>query len=205
MDAIAVKTFVLGELSNNCYVVFDKEARKGFIVDAPQGIEAVTAFIREEQLEISFLILTHAHFDHIVGLNGIKAPFYVHEKDSTLLKNASLNGSFFFQPRVVINKEPAILKDKACLYCGNHKLEVIHTPGHTPGSISLYFENSLFSGDTIFSNSIGRTDIPLASHAQLLKSIKERILILPKDTVIYPGHGSSTTVGEELKSNPFLI
>lgn len=121
-----------------------------------------------------------------------------------LLKNADLNGSSFFQTSVSINKKPAILKDKAQLYFGAHKLEVIHTPGHTPGSISLYLGNLLFSGDTIFCNSIGRTDIPLASCDLLIKAIKERILTLPKETIIYPGHGPSTTVEEEIRNNPFL-
>jgi glyoxylase-like metal-dependent hydrolase (beta-lactamase superfamily II) len=204
MDAITVKTFVLGGLSNNCYVIFGKESKKGFIVDAPEGIETVNVFIEKEEIEIGFLVLTHAHFDHIAGLENIKVPFYIHEKDMPLLKNADLNGSSFFQTSVSINKKPAILKDKAQLYFGAHKLEVIHTPGHTPGSISLYLGNLLFSGDTIFCNSIGRTDIPLASCDLLIKAIKERILTLPKETIIYPGHGPSTTVEEEIRNNPFL-
>lgn len=204
MDAVTVKIFVLGELSSNCYVVFDKKSKKGFIVDAPSGIEAANEFIEKEGLDISFLVLTHGHFDHIGGLKDIKVPFYIHEKDLPLLKDANLNGSLFFGTSVSVNKKPLILKGKDSLPFDSDKLEVIHTPGHTPGSISLRFGNLLFSGDTLFRSSIGRADRPLGSHGVLLNSIKERLLTLPKDTLIYPGHGPSTTVDKELHSNPFL-
>jgi glyoxylase-like metal-dependent hydrolase (beta-lactamase superfamily II) len=205
MDAITVKTFVLGELSNNCYLVFDKETKEGFIVDAPYGLEKVYAFIRKERIKINFIILTHAHFDHIAGLSSINVPFYIHPGDLALLKDSSLNGSYFFGTAIAVDKEPIVLEENSSLCLGSYQIEIIPTPGHTPGSISILLRNLLFSGDTIFLDSIGRTDVPLASHDLLLKSIKENILTLSEETIIYPGHGPSTSVGQEKRQNPFLI
>ena len=206
MDAIALKIFVLGELYDNCYLVFDKNTRKGFIVDAPEGAgAAINDFIRKEKIDLSFVVLTHAHFDHIAGLSELELPFYLHPDDAPLLENANLNGSCFFSTAVIVKKEPNFLNEDKPLFLGEHKIKCIHTPGHTPGSVSLHLENLLFSGDTLFANSIGRTDIPLASSEVLLRSIKEKLLVLPKDTIVYPGHGSSTTVGKELKFNPYLV
>lgn len=206
MDAIGLKIFVLGVLSTNCYLVFDKNKRKGFIVDAPEGAaEAINVFIRKEKIDLSFIVLTHAHFDHIAGLNELELPFYLHPDDAPLLKNMNFNGSLFFNADVTVNKEPEFIDENKPLFFDKYKIECIHTPGHTPGSISLRLGNLLFSGDTLFADSIGRTDIPLASGENILKSIKEKLLVLPDDTIVYPGHGAATTVAKEHKSNPFLI
>lgn len=204
MDELIVKTFCLGDLFNNCYLVFGKESKRGFIVDSPSPTGEVKDFICSQSLKISFIALTHAHFDHIGGLESYSFPFYIQKEDRPLLKDPQLNGSAFFSSSIIIKREPHLYGENKPLSFDGYPIEVIHTPGHTPGSVSLKINNWLFSGDTLFSGSIGRTDIPLASQDTLIKSIKERILILPQDTFVYPGHGASTTVADEVESNPFL-
>lgn len=128
----------------------------------------------------------------------------MHSEDAKFLKNPDLNGSRFFGTPFSIKKEPNIYDKSGILEFEDHKIKILHTPGHTPGSVSLLINNRLFSGDVLFSNSIGRTDFPLASHEQLISAIKEKILTLPDDTIVHPGHGLSTTVGREKEGNPFL-
>jgi len=204
MDELTLKTFCLGDLYNNCYLIFDKESKRGFIVDAPAPIDQVSDFIQSENLKIDFVALTHAHFDHISGLDKLSYPFYLHQSDSQFLKDIAINGSAFFGSSIVVNKNPILYKDNKLLFLDKHSIEIIHTPGHTPGGVSLKLGNWLFSGDTLFSDAVGRTDIPLASHEQVIKSIKEKLLVLPPDTIVYPGHGASTTIAKEKEHNPFL-
>jgi len=204
MDELTLKTFCLGDLYNNCYLIFDKESKRGFIVDAPAPIDQVSDFIQSENLKIDFVALTHAHFDHISGLDKLSYPFYLHQSDSQFLKDIAINGSAFFGSSIVVNKNPILYKDNKLYFLDKHSIEIIHTPGHTPGGVSLKLGNWLFSGDTLFSDAVGRTDIPLASHEQVIKSIKEKLLVLPPDTIVYPGHGASTTIAKEKEHNPFL-
>ena len=204
MDGLSLKTFCLGDLFNNCYLVFHDRSKKGFIIDSPAPTNEIKDFIRSQSLEIDFIALTHAHFDHIRGLVSYSLPFYLHREDFPLLKDPQLNGSVFFTSPVVIENEPRLYKDDEPLYFQNYPIEIIHTPGHTPGSVSLKLGKWLFSGDTLFSDSIGRTDIPLASQDLIIKSIKEKLLVLPSGMVVYPGHGQPTTIAREAKENPFL-
>jgi len=205
MDGLILKTFVFGELYNNCYLIFSEKSKKGFMVDSPTANREFDEYIQNKNLEILFIALTHAHFDHIGGLDSYSIPFYIHKDDLPLLKNPDLNGSAFFSSSVIIKKRPYFYQDGMLLRFEEYNIEIIHSPGHTPGSVALKLNNWLFSGDTIFFDSIGRTDIPLASHDKLITSIKKRLLTLPADTIIYPGHGPSTTVGREKKHNPFLV
>jgi len=204
MDELTLKTFIIGDLANNCYLIFDKKSKKGFLVDAPGPIREVVKFIAKENLEISFVALTHAHFDHIAGLDDLAFTFYVHPEDYSFLKDPKLNGSLFFAASVSARREPSLYPQEGFLKFEDYSLEIIHTPGHTPGSVSLKLNNWVFSGDALFFDSIGRTDIPLASNKVLIKAIKERLLTLPEDTIVYPGHGSFTNIGREKKLNPFL-
>jgi glyoxylase-like metal-dependent hydrolase (beta-lactamase superfamily II) len=204
MDGLDLKVFVLGDLFTNCYLIFNKENKKGFLIDAPGNTEKVRNFIEKNELNILFLILTHGHFDHIEDVDKFSQPFYIHKEDIPFLKNADINGSMFFSSPITVGRDPIVLREGVALDFGGFPVEVIHTPGHTPGSVSLKLDKWLFSGDTLFFNSVGRTDVPLASQASLIKSIKEKIFVLSPDTVIYPGHGPSTTVEREAEFNPFL-
>lgn len=200
MDELILKTFIVGSLYNNCYLIYDKDSREGFIVDAPAPSKDIVAFIEEKNIKINFIALTHAHFDHISDLSQFSAPFYIHRGDVPLLRDPGLNGSVFFGLPIRVDREPHFYEEGMSLdFCG-HFVKVIHTPGHSPGSVSLQLGNWLFSGDTIFFNAVGRTDIPLAVPDVLTKSINEKILTLPSDTIIYPGHGPSTSVGREIKA-----
>ena len=205
MDELSLKTFCLGELSNNCYLIFDKITKHAFIIDKPSPGNELDEFIKHQSLTIDFIALTHAHFDHISGLCESSIPFYIHRQDLPLLGDPSLNGSSFFLSPFSIQRKPNFYGQGVPLRFEKHKIDVIHTPGHTPGSVTLKLGNWLFSGDTLFFDSVGRTDVPLASSSDLIESIKGKILTLPADTIVYPGHGPSTTVGREKAENPFLV
>jgi glyoxylase-like metal-dependent hydrolase (beta-lactamase superfamily II) len=204
MDELVLKTFVLGELYTNCYLIFSKESKRGFLIDAPAPLDEVDEFIRAQGIEVLFVALTHAHFDHIRGLQSIRIPFYVHRADVSLLRDPSLNGSAIFGSSVIIKEVPRIYKEDEPLSFQGRSIRLIHTPGHTPGSVSLQLNGWLFSGDTLFFDSIGRTDIPLASGDTIIASIREKLFALGSDIAVYPGHGPQTTIGREKKHNQFL-
>ncbi len=204
MDGLILKTFVVGELLNNCYLVYSQETKEGFIIDCPRPVEEINKFIAGQNLKILFIALTHAHFDHIGGLGDLPFPFYIHRQDLSLLKNPQLNGSLFFASPVGIDRSPFVYTEDKFLRPDDFSVEILHTPGHTPGSVSLKLNDWLFSGDALFFDSVGRTDVPLAAHDTLIKSIQEKIMTLPPDTRVYPGHGPATTVGREKEHNPFL-
>lgn len=204
MDELTLKTFIVGDLANNCYLIFSKKSKKGFIIDCPSPTRALGEFIESNSLEILFIALTHAHFDHIAGLLDFDTPFYVHAADSPFLNNAQLNGSSFFSRPFVIERKPSFYDETSGLSFDDVSFRIIHTPGHTPGSVAISYKGWLFSGDTLFYRSVGRTDIPQASQKRLLDSIHTKLLVLPSETVVYPGHGPATTIGEEKEQNPFL-
>ncbi len=205
MNKLGLKIFTLGDLSTNCYIIYDKDKRSAFIVDIPWPCEEAIQFIKQEKLEVNFIALTHGHFDHIWGLYDLHFPFGIHKEDEQLLKSSVMNGSIYFNFSVQIDRKVQFfLEEEKPIEFDSLKLEVLHTPGHTPGSVCLKLDNWLFSGDTIFLGTVGRTDVGLGSHESLIKSIKDKILPLPKDTIVYPGHGGPTTVGKEIEGNPFL-
>jgi len=205
MNSLELQTFTLGELYTNSYVVYDKETRNAFIIDAPCPFDAVTQFIKNEKLNVAFLLLTHGHFDHIGGLRDQTISFGVHKDDEQFLKNSVMNGSIYFNSSVKVDRgADFFLKEGTSLKFDSFTMDILHTPGHTPGSVCIKIDKWLFSGDTIFLSAVGRTDIALGSHETLMNSIKDKILVLPKDTIIYPGHGAPTTIGREIKENPFL-
>jgi hydroxyacylglutathione hydrolase len=199
-----LKIFVGGALENNCYLVSEPKSSKAFIVDASYPADAIVAFIKKNHLNLEFVVLTHGHYDHIGGLEALDAPFYVHVSEVPVLESDLFNGSMMFGPKVSIKRPPCCLRTGANLdFCG-HKIEVLHTPGHTPGSICLRLDDWLFSGDTLFCDCIGRTDLPKGSQKDIIASIKQKLFILPETLVVYPGHGPATTIGKEKRENPYV-
>ncbi len=202
MAELKIKVFPAGPLSANNYLIFDKESKKAFIVDLSDSSGELFLFLKNEKIEVEFVALTHGHFDHIEGLRQRDFPFYLHPKDEELFLDPNKNGSAFFFDFKKIDKKPFYYKD--VITFSGRQIEVLHTPGHTPGSVSLKLGNWLFTGDTLFRESIGRTDIPLASSELILESIQTMLSILPQDCIVYPGHGPSSTLEHEKRNNPFL-
>lgn len=203
---------ILGEYQNNCYILrSSQQARDCVIIDTGLECSGLLDFLQKHQLTPVSLILTHGHADHIAGIPVLKDKFpsmkvQIHELDSQMLTKATSNlsplaGRFF-------KTEPAdiLLGDGNFIELAGIKLQVLHTPGHTPGGICLYNPDDavLFSGDTLFAESVGRTDFPGGSMTQLIKSIKEKLLTLPDETKVYPGHGPTSTIRAEKSYNPYL-
>lgn len=208
-EKLQVKVFSTGELETNAYLVFNEQTKEAFLVDCPAPIDAYQDFILKNNLDLKFLILTHGHYDHIDGTENFfkKFPvlFYLNKKDLPMLLNPLKNGSLVFGPSVVlIKQQPIFCGDNDKISFGKNKLQIIETPGHTPGSISVKLGNWLFSGDVIFYHSVGRTDFPFSDTEQLRQSIKRKIFTLEPQTIIYPGHGRETSVAEEVKNNLFF-
>ena len=159
---------------------------------------------------MKYIVNTHGHFDHISG-NGLlkdtlKAEILIHKDDACMLTDPSRNLSYMLGLTIISPKPDRLLEDGEKIEVGELQLIVMHTPGHTEGSISLFCkeENAVFTGDTLFAGSVGRTDLPGASLQKLLKSLNDKILKLPDETIVYPGHGGKTTIGRERRTNPFL-
>lgn len=210
---IAVFNFALFGI--NTYVVYDPASKECAIVDPgmmlPEEQEAIREFVRKNSLKVTNIINTHLHIDHAIGVDyaadTFKSPVLAHKDDIPLAKNIKGQAEMFGLPFDV--KEPVVtqyLEDGDTVKIGDGELHVLHVPGHSPGSIVLYDkeEGFLIAGDVLFQGSIGRTDLPGGNHAQLIRGIREKLLPLPDPTVVYPGHGPSTTIGAERRSNPFL-
>ncbi len=206
---LQLKVFPTGELETNAYLVFDEQTKDGFLVDCPAPVDEYRDFIEENNLNLKFLVITHGHCDHIDGmkdfLQKFQVLFYLNEKDLPMLVNPLKNGSLAFNSSPVsIKQQPIFCNDGDEISFGKYKLQIIETPGHTPGSISIKIGNWLFVGDLIFYHSVGRTDFPFSDSKQLQKSVKEKVFILDSKTIIYPGHGEQTSIEEEIKNNPFI-
>jgi len=205
------KQIPLGLLQTNCYVLYNQQ-RNCIIFDPGAEGDKLIAFLAKEELQPQAVLLTHAHFDHIGAVEEIRkaynVPVYVHEKEASWLTDPSLNGSQLFLNGRSIVASPAdiLLNEEGEMSIGEFTFEIFETPGHSPGSVSFYVKdiNTVFAGDTLFQGSIGRTDLPGGSHEQLLNSIEEKLLTLPAETKVLPGHGPVTNIENEIKFNPFL-
>ena len=196
-----IKKIVVGPIDANCYIITTDE--KLYVIDPGADADQVISQLKKENKPLDAILLTHGHIDHISAVKEVSetfdnAPVYLHKDDHVLYLSPNNCMRPFFPP--ISNPLMPVTDIKS------EDFEIIHTPGHSPGSVCYYFANDgiLFSGDTLFSESIGRTDLPGGSHDKILSSIKEKILILPEDTKVYPGHGSSSSVKNEKKHNPFL-
>ena len=191
------------------YLVYEKETKEALIIDAGGGLQYVMREIRKEALKPKFILLTHGHFDHVFEVTDfrktLKVEAYIHRKDLWTLEMLWDSGLSMFglkMPKPIINKS---FEDEPLFMLGSQSIRVIHTPGHTPGGVCYFLPDSgiLFTGDTLFRGSIGRTDLPGGNSSSMRNSLK-KLLSLNDDIVIYPGHGSQTTIGRERRSNPFL-
>jgi hydroxyacylglutathione hydrolase len=201
----------VGPLQCNCSVIGDEATREAMVIDPGDDIEDVLALIRKHNLQVKQIVITHAHIDHVGGAMKLRAatgaPILLNQNDYELLKMLDVQASWIgvADPgKVEIDQS---LGQADTVTAGSLKAEVLHTPGHTEGSICLYFplEKKLIAGDTLFAGSIGRTDLPGGSFEKIIRSLREQVLALPDETVVVPGHGSLTTIGEERESNPFLL
>lgn len=198
-----------GPLDVNCYIVGCPATSSAVVIDPGGDGEEIGVTLEANRLKPVAVVNTHGHFDHIGGNAFLLSRYpglrlHIHEEDLPLLRQAALHAEYWGMTFQSSPEPTHLLNDGDIINFGELSLNVIHTPGHSPGGISLYFDGHVFTGDTLFSGSIGRTDLPGGDHDLLIFSIRERILTLPFGTVVHPGHGPETTVGEEQLTNPFL-
>jgi glyoxylase-like metal-dependent hydrolase (beta-lactamase superfamily II) len=203
---------ILGAYQTNCYVLRNDDSAKDCLIIDP-GLEAaeLIEFLNEQKINPVAVVLTHGHIDHIAGVAAIRSRFpeikvYIHHLDSEMLTDPGINLSSMSGSAFVTEAEDVSVKEKDLIDLAGVKLLVLHTPGHTPGGISLYSKEAgvAFVGDTLFADSIGRTDFPGGSMSQLLASVREKLFTLPDQTQVYPGHGPATTIAAEKAHNPFF-
>jgi len=200
----------VGALQCNCSVIGDETTREGMVIDPGDEIREILALVERHRLTIRQIVITHAHIDHVGGAMKLRAatgaPILLNEKDYALLKMLDVQAAWLgMQPpeRVEIDRS---LNELDKVEAGPLRASVLHTPGHTEGSVCLYFpaERKLIAGDTLFAGSIGRTDLPGGSFDKIMESLHGKLLALPDETVVVPGHGPTTTIGAERERNPFL-
>ena len=199
-----IKTLIVGMMEANCYIVGDESTKEVFIVDPGGDYKKIKKIIDADGLRPQAVINTHGHGDHIGADGEFGLPVWIHRLDAEFLQDPSKNLSGAFGFLLKTKKATRLLEDGDILKIGQHSLEVIHTPGHTPGSICLKGEGVVFTGDTLFCEGVGRTDFVYGSQEDIMRSIKERLLKLDDDYVVYPGHGPSSTIGNEKTNNPFI-
>jgi len=192
----------------NCYLLTCGQTKKAILIDPGAGSKMIQNWLKEKDQEIIYILLTHGHYDHIGSVeylrNELQVQVAIHKDDAEMLTNPAKNLSSFLGKDVKLSPAEILLDDNQELKVGEITLKVIHTPGHTPGGICILTDDGLISGDTLFNGSVGRTDFPGGDMQKLISSIQNRLMDLPDETVVYPGHESRTTIGRERSSNPFI-
>ena len=204
------KGLTVGLLEVNCYILGDEETKEAVVIDPGGDEEEILEALKYAELNLKYIIDTHGHFDHVDANQPLKeatgAKIAIHEADAQMLSQPSADAMFFTGNRVRLSQADLLLKEDDLLSFGTYRLKVLHTPGHTPGGISLVLEGHtyVYVGDLLFAGSIGRTDFPGGSFDDLIQAVRTKIFPLGDRYAVYPGHGPVTTVGHERKFNPFF-
>ncbi len=203
------KRLTLGDMTVNCYIVADENTKNAVLFDAPDEAGKILSVLEDSELKLCYVILTHAHFDHILALHDILektgARLLLHESEEKYLNNPDLNLSSMVMANIPQFSDYRAVKDGEYINLDGIEIKVLHTPGHTEGSACYLMDDILVSGDTLFQHSIGRADFPLGNFDDEIASIKNKLMVLDDNIHVYPGHGFSTTIGRERKENPYLI
>ncbi len=209
MKQAEIKSLILGMVGTNCYFIINKETKETLIIDPADDGLRLSRMLEQDKLKPVAILLTHGHFDHIMAVNDLKEryglPVYAHETEQDVLMNTALNMSGMIGQNYT-SKADVLLKDGEELCLAGFDIRVLHTPGHTKGSVCYYLadEGFLMSGDTLFCGSIGRTDFPTGSMSELIRSVREKLFVLPGEVKIYPGHQGVSSIGFEMQYNPFF-
>ena len=206
-------SWIVGPLATNCCIVICEKTREALVIDPGFSIEErnILNKIAQGEFKVKQILNTHGHADHISGNSLLKsftgADILIHRYDASMLTSPARNLSWMTGRSVISPEADRLVEDNETIKVGDLKFRVIHTPGHTKGSISLFCEkeNVVFTGDTLFAGSIGRTDLPDSSFKEIIYSLRDKLMNLPERTVVYPGHGGKTTIGKEKRTNPFLL
>ena len=203
------KALMVGLLEVNCYILGDEETKEAVVIDPGGDEDEILEVLNYHNFKLKYIIDTHGHFDHVDANQALKdatrAEIIIHELDAAMLKRDN-EAMFFTGKRMRPSEADILVKEGDVITFGPHKLNVLHTPGHTPGGISLVLENNplVYVGDTLFAGSIGRTDFPGGDYDALINGVREKLFALGDHYVVYPGHGPVTTIGHERKYNPFF-
>lgn len=209
MGDLKIGRMVLGVCQTNCYFVYREGSPESIVVDAADQGQTIYDALSERGFQVAAILLTHGHFDHIWGVNALKkasgAKLYAYEGERELCRDVGMNVSEQAGRACSVEPDVYVKDGEEITICGM-TCRVLATPGHTEGSCCYYFgeDGIVLSGDTLFAESVGRTDFPTGSMSALVRSIKEKLFVLPEETTVYPGHGESTTIGHEKKYNPFV-
>jgi hydroxyacylglutathione hydrolase len=205
---LILKKLEVGPIMANCFILGCEDTREAVVIDPGDDADRILMILAKEKLTVKYLINTHGHFDHVGANRRMKevtgAKLAIHPDDVPMLSELSRSAASFGLSAENSPEPDLLLNEGDTVSFGNITLKVIHTPGHSRGGISLYTPGHLFAGDTLFAGSIGRTDLPGGDYDTLIASIKEKLLVLPDDTVVYTGHGPETTIADEKRMNPFL-
>ena len=209
MDKMIIQTLVLGMVQTNCYIIHMENSKEAVVIDPADQAAEILQTLQANDLVCEAILLTHGHFDHILAVRELaeatNAPVYVQEEEVQLLGNADLNASSLRGSAYTLTPD-RLLKDEEVLNIAGLSINVIHTPGHTIGSACYYFagQGILFSGDTLFLECIGRTDLPTGNQSAIIQSIRSKLLLLEDQVKVYPGHGDTTTIGYERDNNRYI-
>ena len=203
-----IKQLGVGPLMANCIIIGCEDTKKAAVIDPGDEVDRILMTIAEHQLTVTYILNTHGHFDHVGGNQRLKkvtsAPICIHTEDNVMLKHVASSAASFGMSVENSPDADQLLNDGDMVRIGNIELKVIHTPGHSPGGAAFYVPDVVFVGDTLFAGSIGRTDFPGGSYDQLIASVRNKLFVLPDNTTVYTGHGPTTTIGEEKRTNPFF-